>query len=42
MEWMIWMTSSSGISCIKHTAGIKEKGKKYKSDGVWKLKGDEG
>jgi hypothetical protein len=31
MEWMmIWVTSSSGNSCIKHTAGIKEKGR----DGV--------
>jgi hypothetical protein len=29
MEWMmIWVTSSSGSSSIKHTVGIKEKGKK--------------
>jgi hypothetical protein len=29
MEWMmIWVTRSSGSSCIKHTMGIKEKGKK--------------
>jgi hypothetical protein len=43
MEWMmIWVTSSSGSSSIKHIAGIKEKGRKYKSDKVWKMKGDEG
>jgi hypothetical protein len=29
MEWMmIWVTSSSGSSYIKHTAVIKEKGMK--------------
>jgi hypothetical protein len=33
MEWMmIWVTSSSGSSCIKHTAGIK----------VLEVEGDEG
>jgi hypothetical protein len=27
MEWiMIWVTSSYGSSCIKHTTGFKEKG----------------
>jgi hypothetical protein len=29
MEWMmIWVTSSYGSNCIKHTAGFKEKGRK--------------
>jgi RNA polymerase subunit RPABC4/transcription elongation factor Spt4 len=29
MEWMmIWVIISSGSSCIKHTAAIKEKGRK--------------
>jgi hypothetical protein len=36
------VTSSPDSNCIKHTTGIEEKGRKYKGDGVWKLKGDEG
>jgi hypothetical protein len=43
MEWvMILVRSSSGSSSIKHTAAIKEKGRKQHSDGVWNLNGDEG
>jgi hypothetical protein len=42
MEWMmIWVIRSSGSNSIKHTAAIKEKGRKWKSNGVWKLEGGE-
>jgi hypothetical protein len=40
MEWMmILVRSSSGSSSIKHTAGIKEKGRKIAQHGVCNLKG---
>jgi hypothetical protein len=42
MEWMmIWVIRSSRSSSINHTTAIKEKERKWKSDEVWKLKGDE-